>query len=143
MINPAHLHPMIVHFPIALIITGYLAEVVFLFFKNEKCLSKTGLYLLILGTLAALAAWSTGHLFTSEPTQGAIMSVFGKHKTGGLITLLLMAACCIFRLYLVLYKKEETMLKWIAFGIYTLGFLAVAFTGYLGGIMVYDYMMAL
>ena len=39
---------MIVHFPIALIIVGFFAEVVSLFFKSEKCLSKTGFYLMIL-----------------------------------------------------------------------------------------------
>ncbi len=143
MINTAHLHPMIVHFPIALIIAGYLAEVVFLFYKNEKCLSKTGFYLLILGTLAALAAWATGHLFTNEPTQGAIMPVFQKHETGALITLILMVICSAFRIYLIISKKEETMLKWVSFGIYTLGFLAVSFTGFMGGTMVYDYMMSL
>jgi uncharacterized membrane protein len=134
---------MIVHFPIALIMVGFLAEVVSLFFKSEKCLSKTGFYLLILGTLAALAAWSTGQLFTNEPTQGPVMQIFERHETGGLITMILMLICSAFRIYLVVSRKEETVLKWIAFGIYFLGFSAVAFTGYLGGSMVYDFMMPL
>ena len=46
MINTDHLHPIIIHFPIAIIIVGFAAEVVSLFFKKEKCLSKTGFYLL-------------------------------------------------------------------------------------------------
>jgi uncharacterized membrane protein len=132
MFNTAHLHPMIVHFPIALIIAGFFAEVVSLFYKSEKCLSKTGFYLMILGTLAAIAAWSTGQLFTNEPTQGA-----------ALITMLLMILCSAFRIYLVITKKEETVMKWVAFGIYFLGFAAVSFTGYMGGVMVYDFMMSL
>jgi len=143
MFNTAHLHPMIVHFPIALIMTGFLAEVVSLFFKSEKCLSKTGFYLMILGTLAAIAAWSTGQLFTNEPTQGAVMQVFGKHETGALITMVLMILGTAFRIWLIVKKKEETDLKWVVFGIYSLAFAAVAFTGYMGGIMVYDYMIAL
>ena len=143
MINTAHLHPMIVHFPIALIMAGFLAEVVSLFFKSEKCLSKTGFYLMILGTLAALAAWSTGQLFTNEPTQGPVMLIFGRHETGALITMVIMIVCSAFRIYLVVAKKEETVLKWIAFGIYFLGFSSVAFTGYLGGAMVYDFLMPL
>jgi uncharacterized membrane protein len=122
---------------------GFLAEVVSLFFKNEKCLSKTAFYLMILGTLAAIVAWSTGHLFTNQPSQGAIMQVFGKHETGGLITMVLMILCSAFRIYLIIARKEETSLKWVAFGIYFLGFSAVAITGYLGGAMVYDYMMSL
>jgi uncharacterized membrane protein len=143
MFNTAHLHPMIVHFPIALIIAGFFAEVVSLFYKSEKCLSKTGFYLMILGTLAAIAAWSTGQLFTNEPTQGAIMPMFGKHETGAMITMLLMILCSAFRIYLVITKKEETVMKWVAFGIYFLGFAAVSFTGYMGGVMVYDFMMSL
>lgn len=143
MLNTAHLHPMIVHFPIALIIAGFLAEVVSLFFKSEKCLSKTGFYLMILGTLAAVAAWSTGQLFTQEPTQGAIVPVFDRHETAALITMVLMILCSVFRIYLVITRKEETDLKWIAFGIYFLGFAAVSFTGFMGGVMVYDFMMAL
>jgi hypothetical protein len=53
MFNSAHFHPMIVHFPVALILVGFLADVVFLFLKKELCLSKMGLYLMVLGTLKA------------------------------------------------------------------------------------------
>jgi uncharacterized membrane protein len=143
MFNTDHLHPMIVHFPIALITVGFIAEVVSLFFKSEKCLSKTGFYLMVLGTLAAIAAWSTGQLFTSEPSQGEIVRVFEKHETGALITMILMIIGSVFRIWLVLQKKEETKLKWIAFGFYLLGFAAVTFTGFMGGTMVYNFMMSL
>jgi uncharacterized membrane protein len=144
MIDTSHLHPMIVHFPVALITIGFLAEVVSLFFKNEKCLSKTGFYLLIIGALSAIAAWSTGQLFTNEPTQGAIMGIFEKHETGALITMLLMIIGSAFRIFLVIRKKEEeTIYKWIAFGIYFLAVAAVTFTGFMGGTMVYNFMMAL
>lgn len=143
MFDTAHLHPMIVHFPVALITVGFMAEVVSLFFKSEKCLSKTGFYLLILGTLSAIAAWSTGQLFTNEPTQGAIVEIFEKHETGALITMLLMILGSILRVYLVIKKKEETTMKWVAFGIYCLAFAAVTFTGFMGGTMVYNFMMAL
>src|SRR5665647_1066 len=101
MFNTDHLHPMIVHFPIALITVGFISEVVSLFFKNEKCLSKTGFYLMILGTLAAIAAWSSGQLFTEEPTQGEILKVFTKHETGALITMILMIIGTVFRIWLV------------------------------------------
>jgi uncharacterized membrane protein len=134
---------MIVHFPVALITAGFLAEVVSLFFRNEKCLSRTGLYLLVIGAIAAVAAWATGHLFTSEPTQGAIVDIFSKHETGGLVTMILVLTGAAFRIYLNIIKKEESSLKWVAFGLYWLAFLAVSFTGYMGGRMVYDYMMAL
>jgi uncharacterized membrane protein len=134
---------MIVHFPIALITVGFFADVVSLFFRNEKCLSKTGFYLMVLGAMAAVAAWSTGQLFTNEPTQGAILEIFDKHETGAMITMILMVIGASFRIYLVLKKKEGTKLRWLVFGIYLLAFCTVTFTGFMGGTMVYNYMMAI
>lgn len=143
MFNTAHFHPILVHFPVALITVGFFFEVVSLFFKSEKCLSKTGFYLMVLGTLAAVAAWSSGQLFTIEPTEGSIAGVFKKHETGALITMILMIIGSAFRIWLVVKKKEETQLKWVAFTFYFLGFVAVTFTGFMGGTMVYDYMIGL
>ncbi len=134
---------MIVHFPIALIIVGFIADVVSLFFKKESCLSKTGFYLMVLGALGAIAAWSTGHLFAAQPSEGAIMSVFEKHETGGLITMILIVIGAIFRIWLVVKKKEETKLKWVSFSLYFLALTAIAFTGFMGGKMVYEYMIGL
>ena len=98
---------------------------------------------MIVGALAAIAAWSTGQLFTNEPTQGEIVEVFEKHETGALITMILMIIGSAFRIWLVIKKKEETQLKWIAFGLYLLAFAAVTFTGFMGGTMVYNFMMSL
>jgi uncharacterized membrane protein len=96
---------------------------------------------MVLGSLGAIAAWATGHLFTEEPTQGEILKVFVRHETGALITMILIIAGTIFRIWLMVKKKEETPLKWIAFGFYLLAFIAVTFTGFMGGTMVYDFMM--
>lgn len=143
MFSTSHLHPMIVHFPIALITVGFLADVVFLFFKDEKCLSKTGFYLMVLGALAAVAAWSTGHLFTSEPDEGEIVKTFLRHETGALITMIIMVIGALIRIYLVIKKAEDTNLKWLVFVLYLLGFGAVTFTGFMGGSMVYNFMLSI
>jgi uncharacterized membrane protein len=134
---------MIVHFPVAIIITGFLAEVLSLFIKSEKCLSKTGFYLMILGALAAIAAWATGQFFTGHPAEGAMSDLFKKHQTSGFITMLLMIVGSAFRIFIAVRKLEDTGLKWIAFAFYFLAFVSVAITGYIGGTMVYDYMMSL
>ena len=98
---------------------------------------------MVLGTLAAIAAWSSGQLFTEEPTQGEILKVFHNQETGALITMILMIIGSAFRIWLVVKKKEETSLKWIAFGFYFLAFVAVTFTGFMGGTMVYNFMIGL
>jgi len=141
MFTTSHLHPMIVHFPIALITVGFFADVVFLFFKDEKCLSKTGFYLMVLGALAAVAAWSTGQLFTSSLDEGEIVKTFENHKLGALITMIIMLIGAIIRIYLVVKKKEDTNIKWLVFALYFLGFGAVTFTGLMGGSMVYNFML--
>jgi len=143
MFSTSHLHPMIVHFPIALITIGFLADVLSLFFREEKWLSKSAFYLMVIGALAAVAAWSTGQLFTNEPSQGAIVDIFEKHETGALITMIIMLIGSAFKIWLVANKREESSLKWVAFGLYFIGFCAVTYTGFMGGTMVYNYMMAL
>jgi uncharacterized membrane protein len=75
MFNTDHFHPIAVHFPIAIITIGFIAEVASLFFKEEKCLSKTAFYLMVVGTLCAIVAWGTGQLFTQHPEEGAIRQV--------------------------------------------------------------------
>ena len=134
---------MVVHFPIALILTGFLADVVSLFFKSERCLSKAGFYLMVLGAVSAIAAWTTGQLFTNEPGQGEILSIFEKHETGAIITMILMIIGAGLRIYLVRSKKEDSGLKWIVFVIYLLAVGTVSFTGLMGGTMVYKYMMSI
>jgi uncharacterized membrane protein len=143
MFNPDHFHPILVHFPVALIIVGFLADVLSLFFKEEKCLSKTGFYLMVLGALGAIAAWTSGQLFTDEPTQGEIVKVFERHENGALITMILMILGASLRIWLVIKKREETQLKWVVFVLFFLAFAAVTYTGFNGGSMVYDFMLGL
>ena len=141
MLNTDHLHPLIVHFPIALIIIGFLADLFSLFFKKEKCLTKTGFYLMILGALSAVAAWVTGQLFTDHPEEGDILTVFQKHSTGALVTMILIVCGALLRLWLTIRKEEESQLRWLVFILYFLAFAAVIFTGFMGGNMVYNFML--
>jgi uncharacterized membrane protein len=143
MLSTTHLHPMIVHFPIALILVGFLADLAYLFYSKEECLSKAGFYLMILGTLGAAAAFITGHLFTTEPTQGEIVKVFEQHETAALITLLIMVVASAVRIYAVITKKEHSAYKWTIFGLYLIGTIEVSITGFMGGNMVFNYMMGI
>jgi uncharacterized membrane protein len=136
-------HPVVVHFPIALIIVGFFIEVISLFFRSEKCLSKAGFYLMIFGTLGAIVGWATGQFFTDGPTQGEILKIYNSHKTAALVTMIIMITGTTFRTWLVLKKKEETDLKWIAFACYLLACVSVSYTGLLGGKMVYEFMIGL
>ncbi len=141
--NTAHFHPMIVHFPVALILVGFLADVVSLFFRKEKCLSKLGLYLMVLGTLGAAAAFLSGNLFTIEPTEGAMVEIFERHETLALVTLLIMSVVTLIRIGVLVFKKEKPVYQWLVFCLYLAGTISVSITGFLGGSMVMDYMIGL
>jgi len=143
MFNPATFHPMVVHFPIALILAGILADIAFIVCKKEICFSKAGLYLMVLGTLGALAAVLTGEFLTSHPEEGEIMTIFEKHETGAWTTLIVMLVGLALRLYIVAAKKEQTLLKWVVFALFLVGAAAVSYTGFFGGTMVYEYMVGL
>jgi len=142
MISTSHLHPMLVHFPIALVAFGFLAELVSLYYRKEVCLSRLGFYLLIIGTLSALAAWLTGTLFTSE-MAGAAGDIKQTHETFALITLGMLIAASVLRIIIQSKRNEDPLLKWAAFAFYGMAAISVSITGFFGGTLVYDYMMSL
>jgi len=142
MFDTSHLHPMIVHFPIAIIIVGFLADLMSLFITQEKCLSKIGFYLEITGMLAAIAAFGTGYYFTSE-MEGEAGILRQNHELFATLTLVSIILATFFRILLVYQKKEEGQLKYVALCLFLLAFIFVGITGYLGGNLVYGYMIGL
>ena len=142
MFSLTHLHPMVVHFPIALIAIGFLAELASIFFKKEKCLPKISFYLLITGTLAALAAVLAGVFFTSE-MSGEAGTVRNTHELLAFITLGLLVITSIIRIPSIVRGKESNSMKWIAFVFYLLAAISVSATGFFGGSLVYNFMMPL
>ena len=142
MFTTSHLHPMLVHFPIALIAIGFLAELTFLFFKKEICLTKMGYYLLIVGTLAACVTQLSGSFFTAD-MAGAAEQVKETHALIATITVLLSVLTSILRTYMLFEKNENTTLKIVSFIFYALAALSVSATGFFGGTLVYNFMMPL
>lgn len=142
MFDTSHIHPMLVHFPIALVVIGFVAELASVFIKKEPCFSKIGFYLLLTGTLAALGTWLSGVLFTSE-LSGAAGDVKETHELFALITLSLLVVCSALRLLIQFRKTKNKNLTWIAFILYALAALSVGLTGFFGGTLVYSYMLPL
>ena len=140
MISTSHFHPMLVHFPIALVVFGFIAEVAAIWFKKEIYLSRFGFYLLLAGTISALFALATGTLFTAE-MEGAAAEIQETHELFAWITLSTLLISSALRIYLEVKKSENSGLQRIAFVLYGVGAIAVSITGFYGGSLVYDYMM--
>lgn len=141
MIETSHFHPMLVHFPIALVTFGYIAEVGSLIIKKELYLSKISLYLLVFGTLSAIAAYLTGQLFTAD-MSGAAEEIRSWHETFAGISMGLLIITAAIRSYYC-YKENCNKYKLFTFTLYSVATIAVSITGYLGGTLVYSYMMPL
>ena len=142
MISLDHVHPMLVHFPIALVIFGFIAELSLLIFKKGTWLSKTGYYLLLTGTLLSIFALLSGELFTAT-LSGAAGEVKERHELLAWITVVLLIITSVFRIILNAGRQEKEYLRILAFIMYGLAAFSVSLTGFYGGILVYSYMMPL
>ena len=139
MIDLTHLHPMIVHFPIALLIVGFLADSIGLIFK-EDFFTKAGFYLLILGTLGVVAAYFSGNFAGEGVTEaGALKQALETHENAATLTLWVMVGAALIRIAMVLLKKHVGIYRWFAFIIFFLGVLSIARTGFYGGELVYKH----
>jgi uncharacterized membrane protein len=142
MFPTSHFHPMLVHFPIALVVFGFIADIASLLFKKEACLSRIGFYLLIIGTLTAIIAWLAGIFFTSE-MSGSAGEIKETHELFAWITIGVLIATSVLRIVLKIKNIEGSNLKWAAIILYGLAAVSVSITGFFGGSLVYNYMMPL
>jgi len=142
MISSSHFHPMLVHFPIALVIFGFIAELASLYIKKEVCLSKISFYLLLVGTLSAFVAVLSGVLFTAE-LAGAAGEIQETHELFAWITLGLLIITSALRIFIDAKKIDNSNLNWVAFGLYAVATISVSITGFFGGTLVFNYMMPL
>ena len=142
MFDTSHFHPMMVHFPIAIIVIGFLFDLFSLFITKEKCLTKIGLYLEVIGMFAAIAAFGTGYYLTGQ-MEGEAGILREQHQLFATLTLVSIILATFFRLLLVYQKKEETYLKYAAMSLFLCAFVFVMITGYLGGNLVYGFMIGL
>jgi len=135
-----HIHPMVVHFPIALILAGFLAEVIFLFFVKNNLLKEAGFWLLCFGALTVVAAYFSGAFLTKE-LYGAAGTIQSTHELFAEFTVFAALIGASLKVYLKIENKEETFLKWIAFAFYAATTILVCITGYYGGVLVFEYLM--
>lgn len=142
MFTTAHFHPMTVHFPVAMILVGFLIDLISMFRKKEPCLSQMGYYMVILGMIAAIVAFGTGYYFTNS-LSGEAGTVRDEHKLFATFTLVFIILAATFRVLIAYLKKEHTYLRWIGLCLFLCSFIFVAITGYLGGMLVQNYLMGI
>ena len=133
---------MLVHFPIALVILGFVADLLQFLYKKEICFSKISFYLLVTGTIAAIITLLSGILFTADLT-GAAGNVQERHEFFAWTTVILLLIASVIRTFLLFRKEKVSGLKWVALISYGLAMITVSITGFLGGTIVYNYLVHL
>jgi len=138
MISATHLHAMVIHFPIALLMVGFLSELIALFTKKEF-FSTAAFYLLVLGALGATAAYLSGSYAGEGIEDGPLKIPMELHEQAATITLVLAIVTAIFKSVILLFKYKKSWSKWLGILLFLAVVGAVARTGYLGGQLVYSH----
>lgn len=96
MISATHFHALIIHFPIALLLTGFFSEIMGLITKKEMFKFAASL-LLILGALGAIAAFVSGNMAGEGIEEGPLKQPIQRHELAATATLWLAIATALFR----------------------------------------------
>jgi len=136
-----NLHPLIIHFPVVLLLIAIIADLGALLFKKADWLHKTAVSLYVLGTLGAIVTYFTGKqaadIVTFPPPSYRVIS---KHADLALYTTLFFGIYALVRLFLF-WKKWDTK-RWVAgllFLIAAGGYGLLQQTAEQGGMLVYKY----
>lgn len=138
MITSTHLHAMLIHFPVALLLVGFLSEVISLITKKEF-FKNAAFYLLLLGALGAVAAYLTGNAAGAGIEAGTLKKALDLHEQAATISLWLtiITALSYLIVALVKYKKAWTRIATVV--LFTAVVFSIVRTGYLGGQLVYKH----
>lgn len=130
------LHPMLVHFPIALLIMGTVLQMVAVW--KKKFFDKAALLLLSVGFLSGVAAYLSGGgavQFADAHWGNAYKSLVEIHELYAFITMVLFGVAIGLRILFHYYRKKFFMPLVLTFCI--LGSITLGVTGHYGGQMVY------
>jgi uncharacterized membrane protein len=142
MLNSSHLHPMLVHFPIAIIAVGFLFDLLSMIVKNNSWMPKAAYWLEVIGMISTVLAFGTGYYLTS-PMEGEAGLMRDKHELFATITLVSIILATLFRIVAAYLNKETSGVKYISLGLFFISFIFVSITGFLGGTLVIEYMIGL
>lgn len=134
---PLHLHPMLVHFPIALLITSVLFDAVGTAFKRDG-LREGALWLLVLGFLGGIGSVVSGVMVEEIAEKAGIAeALIERHETWAFVTMGIFGLLLVGRLFLRNQFARATMTAYFVVAAIGLGTLSV--TGYFGGNLVYEH----
>ncbi len=138
MISSTHLHAMVVHFPIALLLVGFLFEVLSFFYKKDF-FYPFALNLLFLGMLGTIVSYLAGNAAGSGMEEGDLSKAMELHEQAATITLWLTILTAAVHAGIYFSKNTKNWMKIAGLVLFASVVISLARTGYLGGDLVYKH----
>lgn len=138
MLSSSHLHAMVIHFPVALLMAGFLSEILALF-RKRLFFHQAAFYLLLLGTLGSIIAYLTGNAAGEGMEEGELAKAIQLHEQAATLTLWLTLTTAITYLSIYFFQIKRTWINVLSLLLFTCVVGSVARTGYLGGQLVYKH----
>ncbi|MEN6510326.1 MAG: DUF2231 domain-containing protein [Chloroherpetonaceae bacterium] len=143
MFSILHIHPMVVHFPIALILLAFLVEFINLTRKDKsEFFNEASYYLMLLGSIAGIVTILTGFLFTQEMI-GEAGILREQHEDMAVLSTICITIATVIRIVLRVRGKESSNMRWIYLVFFFISVLGIMYTGLLGGNLVYNYLIGI
>jgi len=140
-VNSQTLHPMVVHFPIAMLLAALATETLGLLLKTPSW-HRISLWNLVVGTLGALAAVVSGGIASGVLEPGSVESMRAQriHEVLGCAVLLL--AALVSGWHMIAGERMTRAHRWRAWGLLVLTCAVTVAAGHFGGQLVFKYGVA-
>jgi uncharacterized membrane protein len=140
------LHPMVIHFPIALVCLAPLFDLACLVFRSRLWLDRTATTLYLVGTLGAGVAYLSGQRAAEavESLTPAAESILADHEAQAVLTLIVLAVAALLRLMVTWLGRDDRRIKVGIFRLIALpaaiaALVMMVLTADLGGQLVYKH----
>ena len=132
-------HPLIIHFPIALLIVGVICDIIGILGKRDLFLT-IGFLLFALGAFTSIpAALSGNHAADTAQHIAGITNDLDWHDTLGTATTLLAVAITLIRVHFTFKKQFTGTIQYLYLTLAIGVAILVGASGYTGGRLVYDF----
>lgn len=138
MISATHLHAMVIHFPIALILIGFIFEIISIFSK-QIFFKQSSLALLIIGTVGVIIAYFSGNAAGDGMEEGSMARAMKLHEQAATFALWISIVTAVYYSLNFFLKINTLWIKIVGIILFTLSVAAISRTGYLGGQLVYQH----